>query len=76
MNIAHFYLEGTCTYRYFYLTFYHLQFKLASSRWLCRMQTKSGICLRKVVLDFPAKGSHAPPFVSHAAIMGEFSSWE
>lgn len=37
--------------------------KLASSRWLCRMQTpetKSDICLRKGVLDFPQK-DHTPP---------------
>lgn len=78
MNIAHFYLKGTCTYRYIYLlNIYHLQFKLASSRWLCRTLCKlpkqqSDICLRKGVLDFPQKDHR----VSHAAIMGEFSSWE
>lgn len=72
MNIAHFYLEGTCTYRYFYLLdIYHLQFKLASSRWLCR--TLCNLPKQKVTFVcsfvFSPRGSHATSS-SHAGYYG------
>lgn len=72
MNIAHFYLKGTGTYRYFYLTFYHLQSKLASSRWLCRTLCK--LPKQKVTFvcsfGFSRKRITRPPSVSHAGYYG------
>lgn len=63
MNIAHFLPRRYLTYRYFllYLTFHHLQFKLASSRWLCRMpncpkQKVTFVCS----FGFSRKKDHTP----------------